>query len=282
MTQIGTTGATRELIERFGLKLKKHYGQNFLVDSHVLNKIVSGGGYSADDTVVEIGAGIGALTERLGETCKRVITYEIDRDLLPVLEEVFRDKPHVEIRNQDFLKADLSEFGTDNEIHYCGNLPYYISSAVIMKILESGSAKSLLVMMQKEVAQRIKSGPGTKDYGILSLAVAFFGDVTVVANVPQNSFIPRPQVDSAVVKISVKNKYPSIDREILFKIIRAAFSTRRKTLQNCLVNTSEFNIDKDTANTWLLSCGMNEKTRGEDLSLDEFIKLYENRPENSI
>ena len=259
---------------------KKAFGQNFLIDSHVLNKIINAANVEKDDCVIEIGPGIGGLTEELARRAGRVIAVEIDKKLIPILKETLSDFDNVTILNADILKTDISQVINDNSgfksIKVVANLPYYITTPIIMEFLEKGyNIDSLTVMVQKEVAERMRSQPSKKEFGSLSLAVQYFSEPTIVANVPQNCFIPRPNIDSAVIHLKVL-KEPVVqvkNVEFMFKVIKFAFAQRRKTLVNCLFNSGMFNMTKEQIIGVLLKAGFDSNTRGETLGLSEFAKI---------
>lgn len=270
---------TKEIINKYEFNFKKNFGQNFLVDEHVLNKIISAAEITKDDVVLEVGPGIGTLTQALAKSAGKVIAVEIDKTLIPILEDVLSNYDNIEIINEDILKVDINDIVDKNHgkrIKVVANLPYYITTPIIMEILEHRlPIESITVMVQKEVAYRMKATPGTKDYGSLSLAVQYYCEPYLVANVPQNCFMPRPNVDSAVIKLSVYDK-PSIEAEnteLMFELIKVAFSQRRKTLLNCIYNVGSWNIDKEKIVTVLNEAGLDERVRGEKLTLEDFAKL---------
>ena len=280
MAYLGNPGKTKEILEKFNLTAQKRYGQNFLVDSNVLNKIVTASGITKEDTVLEIGPGIGTLTQYLCESAKKVICVEIDRNMIPVLEYTLSEYTNVEIVNADILKTDISklvsESGTD-KVRVVANLPYYITTPIIMELLEKEDLpiESITVMIQKEVAERMQVGPGSKDYGALSLAVAYYSDAKVQTIVSPNCFIPRPNVDSAVIRMDILSK-PRVevrDKNEMFRIIKGAFEQRRKTLTNALSHSSAYRTDKEKIESALLQMGKNTNIRGEELTLEEFAIL---------
>lgn len=244
-----------------------------------MDKIVASAEITKDDVVIEVGPGIGTLTQALAKAAGKVIAVEIDRTLIPILEDTLSNFDNIEIINEDILKVDVKKITEENEgraVKVVANLPYYITTPIIMQILENRlPIKSITVMVQKEVAFRMKAEPSSKDYGSLSLAVQYYCEPYLVANVPQNCFMPRPNVDSAVIRLSVFDK-PSVevcDSELLFKVIKAAFAQRRKTLQNCIFNSTEFNFDKEKIIEILNKAGLDEKIRGEKLTLKDFAVL---------
>ena len=266
---------TIALIKEHEFSFKKRFGQNFLIDEHVLNKIISGAEINKDDTVLEIGPGIGTLTQALCEAAGEVIAVEIDRDLIPILEKTLDSFKNVRIINEDILKLDLNEI-SQKPLKVVANLPYYITTPIIMGLFESGAPiESITVMVQKEVADRMKALPGGKDYGALSLAVQYYAEAKIIANVPQNCFIPRPNVGSAVIRLKA-HKNPPVevgDKEYKFSLIKAAFLQRRKTLSNALKNESSLGLSRDEVVNALKKMGLPEDVRGERLSLEEFAGL---------
>ena len=266
---------TIELIKEYGFDFKKRYGQNFLIDEHVLNKIVSGAAISRSDTVLEIGPGIGTMTQALCEAAGEVIAVEIDRELIPILERTLSDYDNIRIINEDILKFDLKAF-LKKPVKVVANLPYYITTPIIMGLFESEAPiESITVMVQREVADRMRALPGGKDYGALSLAVQYYSEPEIIANVPQNCFIPRPNVGSAVINL-VAHKTPPVevkDREYMFSLIKAAFSQRRKTLSNALKNDSSLGLSREDVTGALKELALSEDIRGERLSLEDFARL---------
>ena len=266
---------TIALIKEHEFSFKKRFGQNFLIDEHVLNKIISGAEINKDDTVLEIGPGIGTLTQALCEAAGEVIAVEIDRDLIPILEKTLDSFKNVRIINEDILKLDLNEI-SQKPLKVVANLPYYITTPIIMGLFESGAPiESITVMVQKEVADRMKALPGGKDYGALSLAVQYYAEAKIIANVPQNCFIPRPNVGSAVIRLKA-HKNPPVevgDKEYMFSLIKAVFLQRRKTLSNALKNESSLGLSRDEVVNALKKMGLPEDVRGERLSLEEFAGL---------
>ena len=276
---LGNPSKTSEILNKFGLTAQKRYGQNFLIDSNILEKIVASAGITKDDTVLEIGPGIGTLTQHLAEAAKKVICVEIDKNMIPVLEYTLADFDNVTVINQDILKADIVNILKENgaeSAKVVANLPYYITTPIIMELLEKDlPIESITVMIQKEVAERMQTGPGSKDYGALSLAVAFYSNAEVKMTVSPNCFIPRPNVDSAVIRLD-KLKEPAVkvkDRAEMFRIIKGAFEQRRKTLTNALSHSSAYKTDKKNIENALLEMGKNINIRGEELTLEEFARL---------
>lgn len=269
---------TIEVLKKYNLSFKKRFGQNFLIDSHVLHKIIESAELSPEDVVLEIGPGIGTLTEALAERAGKVYAIEIDSSLIPILTENLSDYDNVIIRNEDILKTDIFEIANTEKkkLKVVANLPYYITTPILMELMEKKiPVESITVMVQKEVALRMAASPGIKDYGALSLAVQYYGEPYLVANVPMNSFMPRPDVTSAVIRISLYEKPPVevTDEKKMFDIIRAAFQTRRKTLLNGLKNRNYFGHTKEEALEAILTLGKGPDVRGETLSLAEFAAL---------
>ncbi len=276
---LGNPSKTSEVLNKFGISAQKRYGQNFLIDANILEKIVASAGITKEDTVLEIGPGIGTLTQYLAEAAKQVICVEIDKNMIPVLEYTLAEFDNVTVINQDILKADIVQILKENgaaSAKVVANLPYYITTPIIMELLEKDAPiESITVMIQKEVAERMQTGPGSKDYGALSLAVAFYSNAEVKMTVSPNCFIPRPNVDSAVIRLD-KLKEPAVkvnDRAEMFRIIKGAFEQRRKTLTNALSHSSAYKTDKKNIENALLEMGKNINIRGEELTLEEFARL---------
>lgn len=270
---------TKKIVEKYGFSFKKNFGQNFLVDERVLGKIVSSAEISKDDVVIEVGPGIGTLTQALAKEAYKVVAVEIDTTLVPILGELLSNFDNIEIINEDILKVDINAIAEkypDKKIKMVANLPYYITTPIIMNVLENHiPVESITVMIQKEVAYRMKAQPSTKDYGSLSLAVQYYCEPYLVANVPQNCFMPRPNVDSAVIKLMVMDK-PKVqvnNEKFMFEFIKAAFSQRRKTLVNCIFSSGLLTLSKDEIGTMLNSLGYDERVRGESLTLEDYGKL---------
>ena len=266
---------TIALIKAHDFSFKKRFGQNFLIDSHVLDKIIRGADIGKEDAVLEIGPGIGTLTQALCEAAGEVTAVEIDRDLIPILEKTLAAYDNVRIINEDILKLDLSAI-SEKPLKVVANLPYYITTPIIMGLFESGAPLlSITVMVQKEVADRMQAAPGGKDYGALSLAVQYYAEAEIIANVPPNCFIPRPGVGSAVIRLT-KHAAPPVqpkDEKFMFRLIRAAFAQRRKTLVNTLRNDSSLSYSREQLETVLAAMGLPAAVRGERLSLAEFAEL---------
>ena len=271
---------TIEVIQKYQFAFQKRFGQNFLIDAHVLEKIVSAAGITKDDCVLEIGPGIGTMTQYLAESAGQVIAVEIDTNLLPILADTLKDYSNVKVINQDILKVDINElvkeYNNGRPIKVVANLPYYITTPIIMGLFESNvPIDNITVMVQKEVADRMQVGPGSKDYGALSLAVQYYASPYIVANVPPNCFIPRPNVGSAVIRLTRYQEPPVQvkDPKLMFKLIRASFNQRRKTLQNGLNNSPEISFSNEEITKAIESLGVSPSVRGEALSLEQFAQL---------
>lgn len=280
MEKLSNPQRTIEVIKKYEFCFQKKFGQNFLIDGHVLDKIIDGAGVTKDDMVLEIGPGIGTMTQYLAEAAGKVVAVEIDRNLLPILQETLADYDNVKVIHADVLSLDLEKLVQEENggrpIKVVANLPYYITTPIIMALFEQHvPLANVTVMVQKEVAARMKSGPGSKDYGALSLAVQYYAEPYIVANVPCNCFMPRPNVDSAVIRLTRYEEPPVQvnDEKMLFKIIRASFNQRRKTLQNGLNNSSELNFTKDQIAAAIAEAGFSPSVRGEALTLEQFAKL---------
>lgn len=280
MEKLSNPQRTIEVIKKYEFCFQKKFGQNFLIDGHVLDKIIAGAGVTKDDMVLEIGPGIGTMTQYLAEAAGKVVAVEIDRNLLPILQETLADYDNVKVIHADVLSLDLEKLVQEENggrpIKVVANLPYYITTPIIMALFEQHvPLANVTVMVQKEVAARMKTGPGSKDYGALSLAVQYYAEPYIVANVPCNCFMPRPNVDSAVIRLTRYEEPPVQvkDEKMLFKIIRASFNQRRKTLQNGLNNSSELNFTKDQIAAAIAEAGFSPSVRGEALTLEQFAKL---------
>ena len=280
MANLGNPKNTIEIIQKYEFMFQKKFGQNFLIDAHVLEKIISAAGITKDDCVLEIGPGIGTMTQYLAENAGRVVAVEIDRNLIPILKETLADYDNVTVINEDILRVDIKalaeEYNDGKPIKVVANLPYYITTPIIMGLFESGvPIDNITVMVQKEVADRMKEGPGSKDYGALSLAVQYYAEPEIVANVPPNCFIPRPNVGSAVIRLTRHKEMPVEvkDPALMFKIIRASFNQRRKTLQNGLGNAPELPYTKEQIAAAIAEMGLTPTIRGEALSLAQFAQL---------
>lgn len=280
MSELSNFKNTQEIIKKHNFSIQKKYGQNFLIDEHVLNKIIAAAELTEDDYVIEIGPGIGTMTERMAPECRHVTAIEIDKELIPILSETLSGFDNVDIINEDVLKVDLNKLiaeRNDNKpVKVVANLPYYITTPIIMSLLENKiPIETITVMVQKEVADRMMVGPGTKDYGALSLAVQYYAKPYIVANVPMNCFIPRPNVASAVIRLTCHKEPPVTvkDEKLMFNLIRASFNQRRKTLINGISNFSGLSYTKEQVAMALNSIGLSENIRGEALDLEKFAKL---------
>ena len=280
MSELSNFKNTQEIIKKHNFSIQKKYGQNFLIDEHVLNKIIAAAELTEDDYVIEIGPGIGTMTERMAPECRHVTAIEIDKELIPILSETLSGFDNVDIINEDVLKVDLNKLiaeRNDNKpVKVVANLPYYITTPIIMSLLENNiPIDTITVMVQKEVADRMMVGPGTKDYGALSLAVQYYAKPYIVANVPMNCFIPRPNVASAVIRLTCHKEPPVTvkDEKLMFNLIRASFNQRRKTLINGISNFSGLSFTKEQVAMALNSIGLSENIRGEALDLEKFAKL---------
>lgn len=279
MANLGIPHNTIEVLRRHNFTFQKKYGQNFLIDPNVLQRVMDAAGVAEDDCVLEIGPGIGTMTQLLAERAGKVVAVEIDRNLIPILEETLSPYPNVTVINEDILKLDVRELISGQEgcpVKVVANLPYYITTPIIMSLLESGAPlENITVMVQKEVAERMQAGPGTKDYGALSLAVQYYARPEIVANVPPNCFLPRPAVGSAVVRLTGYTTPPvaAVDERKMFALIRAAFNQRRKTLANSLGNASGLEVKKERVEQALEQMGLTSTIRGEALTLAQYAEL---------
>ena len=276
---LGNPQNTIEILQKYQFTFQKKFGQNFLIDTHVLDKIIRAADIGKEDMVLEIGPGIGTMTQYLAEAAGKVIAVEIDKNLIPILSDTLSGYENVQIINEDVLKLDIQrlveEENAGRPIKVVANLPYYITTPIIMGLFESHvPLHSVTVMVQKEVADRMQTGPGNKDYGALSLAVQYYAEPYIVANVPPNCFMPRPKVGSAVIRLTRHEKPPvEEDERLLFDIIRASFNQRRKTLANGLNNSDRLDIPKEAITEAIQQLGKGPSVRGETLTLEEFAKL---------
>lgn len=279
MAYLGSPSATKEIINKYSFAFQKKFGQNFLIDSNILESIVSAADITKDDFVLEIGPGIGTMTQYLCEAARQVVAVEIDKMLIPILKDTLSEYDNVEVINQDVLKLDIKALAQQKNdgkpIKVVANLPYYITTPIIMGLFESKvPIESITIMVQKEVADRMQTGPGSKDYGALSLAVQYYADAKVQLNVSASCFMPRPNVDSAVIKLTAHEKpVVDVDETLMFKVIRASFNQRRKTLVNGLKNSSELDYTKEEIVQAIKAIGKEENIRGEKLTLEEFAAL---------
>ena len=277
---LGNPKNTIEVIQKYNFAFQKKFGQNFLIDTHVLDKIISAAGMTKEDTVLEVGPGIGTMTQRLSQAAGQVIAVEIDTNLIPILKDTLQDCENVTVINEDILKIDIKkmaeEKGGGRPVKVVANLPYYITTPIIMGLFESGAPiDNITVMVQKEVADRMQVGPGSKDYGALSLAVQYYAEPYIVANVPPNCFMPRPNVGSAVIRLTRHKEVPVQvnDEKLMFKIIRASFNQRRKTLANGLNNAPDIHLSKEVIQESIEELGVPVTIRGEALTLQQFAQL---------
>ena len=277
---LGNPQNTIAVLQKYNFTFQKKFGQNFLIDTHVLDKIIDSAEITEDDLVLEIGPGIGTMTQYLAYRARQVIAVEIDKALIPILEDTLSAYDNVMIINDDVLKVDIAalaeKYNDGKPIKVVANLPYYITTPIIMGLFESHvPVESITVMVQKEVADRMQVGPGTKDYGALSLAVQYYAEPYIVANVPPNCFMPRPKVGSAVIRLTRHQKPPVTvkDEALLFKIIRASFNQRRKTLANGLNNFGGMGLTKEQIQQSIEALGVPVNVRGEALSLAQFAQL---------
>ncbi len=280
MPTLDSVSGTLKILDKYNFSFQKRFGQNFLIDANILEKITDGAGLTPEDTVLEIGPGIGTLTQYLCEKAARVVAVEIDKALIPILEDTLSEYDNVTVINEDVLKLDLNSIVDDHAggkpIKVVANLPYYITTPIIMGLFESGAKiSSITVMIQKEVADRIRTGPGSKDYGALSLAVQFYSNPAMVAYVSPECFIPKPKVGSAVIRLDRYQRPPVEvkDERHMFKVIKAAFSQRRKTLINCLTSDGELGLDREMVSGYLEKMGLRNDIRGEKLTLSQFAAL---------
>lgn len=277
---LGNPTNTREIIDKYGFMFQKRFGQNFLIDGNVVEKIVREAGVTKDDFVLEIGPGIGTMTQLLCENAREVAAVEIDTNLIPILKETLAPYDNVTVINEDILKVDIAALAQEKNggrpIKVVANLPYYITTPIIMGLFESHvPIDSITIMVQREVADRMQVGPGTKDYGALSLAVQYYAKPEIVLNVPPTCFMPRPNVGSAVIRLKKHETCPVEvnDAEFMFKLIRASFNQRRKTLANGLSNSSELTLPKEKIAAAIESLGVSPSIRGEALTLEQFAQL---------
>lgn len=277
---LGNPQKTIEVINKYDFVFQKKFGQNFLIDTHVLDKIISAAEITKDDLVVEIGPGIGTMTQYLACAAREVVAIEIDKMLIPILKDTLSEYDNVTIINEDVLKVNLNKLAEEKNggrpVKVVANLPYYITTPIIMGLFENHvPVHSITIMVQKEVADRMRVGPGTKDYGALSLAVQYYAKPYLVANVPQNCFMPRPKIGSAVIKLTAHETPPVTvrDERLMFQLIRASFNQRRKTLANGLNNSPELHYSKEQIAQAIEKLGLSPSVRGEALTLEQFARL---------
>jgi len=280
MATLGMPQNTIAVLQKYNFNFQKKFGQNFLIDTHVLERIIQEAGITKDDFVLEIGPGIGTMTQYLCESAREVVAVEIDKNLIPILADTLQDYQNVTVLNEDILKVDINALAQEKNggapIKVVANLPYYITTPIIMGLFESHvPIESITVMVQKEVADRMQVGPGTKDYGALSLAVQYYAKPEIVANVPPNCFMPRPNVGSAVIRLTCHEKPPVQvdDEKLMFSLIRASFNQRRKTLANGLNNAPDIHFSKEAIQESIAELGVPAGIRGEALTLEQFAAL---------
>lgn len=278
MDRLSSHNATKEVVQKYNFKFSKSLGQNFLIDSNIIDKILSGARITRGDNIIEVGPGIGTLTREMGKIAEKVVAIEIDRNLIPILKDTLSDLDNTEVVNQDILKVDIQELVKDKlnggPVKLVANLPYYITTPIVMKFLEEDiPVTDIVVMVQKEVADRMNAKPSTKDYGALSVAVQYYCDTEIVAKAPRHMFVPQPNVDSIVIGLHVRDekKYVVDNEDIFFKTVKASFGQRRKTLLNSLGGLGF--LSKDQIREALQAANIDEKRRGETLSIDEFANL---------
>lgn len=288
MAYLSNPTETKAVLDMFGFSFAKKYGQNFLIDGNIVSNIVKNAGITKEDTVLEIGPGIGTMTQVLCEQAKNVIAVEIDKRLIDVLTFTLRDYDNVTVINSDILKCNIEElckqYSSNGRLKVVANLPYYITTPIIMELLEKNNnsvIESITVMIQKEVAERLGAEPGNKDYGAITLSINYYSDANIVMTVPASCFMPRPNVDSAVIRMDIYDKPPvaTKDEVKMFKVIKTAFSQRRKTLVNSVSSSTD--IAKETILKSLNEMGLSESVRGETLSLEQFAELSDRIIENS-
>ena len=277
---LGNPKYTIEVLQKYGFAFQKRFGQNFLIDTHVLDRIIEASEITKDDFVLEIGPGIGTMTQYLAEAAREVTAVEIDDALIPILKDTLKEWDNVTVLHGDILKTDIRKIADEKNqgrpIKVVANLPYYITTPIIMGLFESHvPVDSITVMVQKEVADRMQTGPGSKDYGALSLAVQYYAEPKIVANVPPNCFMPRPKVGSAVIRLTRHQNPPvtTLDEKLMFRLIRASFNQRRKTLSNSLKNSQELPYSKEEVEAAITECGLPLNIRGEALTLEQFARL---------
>ena len=277
---LGNPKYTIEVLQKYGFVFQKRFGQNFLIDTHVLERIIEASEITKDDFVLEIGPGIGTMTQYLAEAAREVTAVEIDDALIPILKDTLKEWDNVTVLHGDILKTDIRKIADEKNqgrpIKVVANLPYYITTPIIMGLFESHvPVDSITVMVQKEVADRMQTGPGSKDYGALSLAVQYYAEPKIVANVPPNCFMPRPKVGSAVIRPTRHQNPPvtTLDEKLMFRLIRASFNQRRKTLSNSLKNSQELPYSKEEVEAAITECGLPLNIRGEALTLEQFARL---------
>ena len=278
MATLGNPKNTIEVLQKYKFNFQKKFGQNFLIDTRILEEIIDAAQITKDDFVLEIGPGIGTMTQYLCEAAREVVAVEIDTNLIPILQDTLKEYDNVEVLNQDILKVDINklahEKNEDRPIKVVANLPYYITTPIIMGLFESHvPIDSITIMVQKEVADRMQVGPGTKDYGALSLAVQYYAKPEIVVNVPPSCFMPQPKVGSAVIRLTRHAKPPVEDEKLMFQVIRGSFNQRRKTLANGLNNYGGIPLSKELIQESIEELGVPVNIRGEALTLEQFATL---------
>ncbi|WP_414698184.1 16S rRNA (adenine(1518)-N(6)/adenine(1519)-N(6))-dimethyltransferase RsmA [Peptacetobacter sp. AB845] len=278
MDRLSSHRATKDIVDKHGFKFSKSLGQNFLIDDNVIDKIIDGARVKEGDKVIEVGPGIGTLTREMAKRAEKVVAVEIDKNLIPILKETLADFDNTEVVNEDILKVDINKLVDEklsgDPVKLIANLPYYITTPIVMKFLEEDiPVTDIVVMVQKEVADRMNAVPSTKDYGALSVAVQYYCDTEIVAKAPRHMFIPQPKVDSTVIGLHIREekKYKADNEQLFFKTVKAAFGQRRKTLLNSLSSMGV--LDKAKIKEVLAEAGIDEKRRGETLSIEEFAHL---------
>ena len=278
MDRLSSHRATKGIVDKHGFKFSKSLGQNFLIDDNVIDKIIDGARVKEGDKVIEVGPGIGTLTREMAKRAEKVVAVEIDKNLIPILKETLADFDNTEVVNEDILKVDINKLVdeklSEGPVKLIANLPYYITTPIVMKFLEEDiPVTDIVVMVQKEVADRMNAVPSTKDYGALSVAVQYYCDTEIVAKAPRHMFIPQPKVDSTVIGLHIREekKYKADNEQLFFKTVKAAFGQRRKTLLNSLSSMGV--LDKAKIKEVLAEAGIDEKRRGETLSIEEFANL---------
>ncbi len=276
----------REILDKYGFEFSKSLGQNFLIDGNIVRKIGQEGNITKEDYVLEIGPGIGTLTEELALNAKKVVAVELDKSLLPILDETLRDYPNIEIIHGDILRVDINrlieEKMAGGPIKVVANLPYYVTTPIIAKLIEEDlNIESIIIMIQKEVAHRIVASPGSKQYGSLSVFVKFYTQPEILIPVPKTVFMPQPKVDSAVIRLNIKRDLPEVDRKIFFQVVKAAFSKRRKTILNSL-SSNPWGLDKEEIKEVLKGANIPLQERAENLKIEDFIKISKTLPSLDI
>lgn len=276
----------REILDRYGFEFSKSLGQNFLIDGNIVRKISQEGNITKEDYVLEIGPGIGTLTEELALNAKKVVAVELDKSLLPILDETLKDYDNVGIIHGDILKVDINELIEERlaggPIKVVANLPYYVTTPIIARLIEEDlNIESIIIMIQKEVAHRIVASPGNKQYGSLSVFVNFYTNPEILITVPKTVFMPQPKVDSAVIRLNLRKYLPEVDRKIFFQVVKAAFSKRRKTILNSL-SSNPWGLDKTQIKQVLKEANISLDQRAENLKIEDFVKISKTLPSLDI